>query len=345
MGQDDSDLRSESVGGTYPTPGGTGMRKPHGWSASRRVRLLADVWARFAIALTLIVLFGSTIGCRGRGALEATDDLVPRWWTGNPWGPEAAAARAQHRLPAIPDNPEMVAWRDWSRHHLRDGDILFRSADARVVGGLVPFSKIAAVISDSAYVHTGIAAWEDGEPVVYDTTLGGPRRQPFAIWSLDTKGEFGIKRLRAEHQHVIPKALQYCRMTYQVQTQFDDKLSLDDEELYCAEMTEKAYRWAGLPLSEPIVMRDLPNWKRFPVLTRLAPLVSSIRPETPVIVPGNTRFGIWASPWLETIYQSPYGRRPDPAGLRSGSGQLVDQSEGSEGSVQIARTQDETSMN
>jgi len=83
--------------------------------------------------------------------------------------------------------------------------------------------------------------------MVYDTTGSGVACQPFCVWVLDNVGNFGVKRLRPEDRHAIPRVLAYCRKVFHEQPPFDYELGLDDSRLYCVEMTEKAYRYAGLP--------------------------------------------------------------------------------------------------
>src|SRR5215831_12429872 len=148
----------------------------------------------WSLVWCITMLFG------GHDGLEPTDRLVPPGWKGNPWGPEAARARASGEIPPIPMTPLMKQWDKWGKQVLRDGDILFRRADARLLLGRFPFSRFTANISGSAFSHTGIVAIEGGEPVVYDTTKAGVRRQPFAVWILDNVGPFGVKRLRPDLQ-------------------------------------------------------------------------------------------------------------------------------------------------
>src|SRR5688572_6371558 len=88
----------------------------------------------------LAVALLSQAGCSSTGDL--TGQMVPQSWRGNPWGPDAEAARRCGRLPSIPLNPPMSAWESWGKAHLRDGDIVFRMGDARVACGLYPFSRI-----------------------------------------------------------------------------------------------------------------------------------------------------------------------------------------------------------
>jgi hypothetical protein len=273
-------------------------RKQHRFSPA--VLPARPTWACWGLLTVVLV---AQLGCRGAG--EVTDRMVPRQWKGNPWGPEADGARRCGRLPAIPYNPPMVVWDDWARRNLCDGDILFRMGDARAACGLFPFSKISAAMADSRYSHTGIVAWEEGAPFVYDTTTTGPRRQPFAIWLLDTAGGFAVKRPVSGCQQYVPAALAFCRATYHHQTPFDRDLGLGDDRLYCIELTERSYRSAGLALSEPLRIEQLPRYKEFPNIVRLARLCSPLEPEQEAYIIGNDRVGIWSSPALELVYEAP----------------------------------------
>src|SRR5271165_2422111 len=83
---------------------------------------------------------------------------------------------------------------------------------------------------------------------------------------------------------------------------------MDDESLYCLELTEKAFRSKGLALSEPVRIGDWEYLTSFPLTALLIPAVTALvldRPitlEQPVYLPGNERHGVWASPLLETVF-------------------------------------------
>lgn len=263
---------------------------------------------RWPLVLVAALTAAAAGGCRGAG--ETTDRMVPPWWRGNPWGPKANAARLRGELPTIPNNPEMVAWEDWGRRNLRDGDILFRMGDARAALGIFPFSRISAAIAGSRFSHSGIVAVEGGEPVVYDTTTTGPQRQPFPIWVLDTRGGFAIKRPRPEYQRYAAGAVAFCRSVYHAQVPFDFGMRLGDDRLYCIELTERSYRAAGLPLSTPVRLDHLPRYHEFPWTVRLMKLATSMEPHQRAYVIGNESIGIWSSPALETVYEAPHPRPP-----------------------------------
>ncbi len=251
-------------------------------------------------------------GCDGK---EPTDRLIPPGWKGNPWGPAATLARASGEIPALPMTPLMKQWDKWGKTVLRDGDILFRQADARILFGHFPFSRFIARASGSPYSHTAIVALENGTPVVYDTTKAGVRRQPFHVWILDNVGSFGVKRVRPELASRTALAIRFCRDVYERQVPFDFELSTDDRALYCVEMTEKAYRAAGLPLSEPIRLGDMENVTKYPICVFGFLRFSDLSLDQLAWFPGNERHGIWSSPNLVTVYP------PTPASNSGTTGQ------------------------
>jgi hypothetical protein len=242
------------------------------------------------------------------GGSEPTDWMNPPDYTGNPWGPEAWRARRMGQLPPLLSSPGMARWRNWGRETLREGDIVFRLGDARVIRGMAPLSRFIARATGSPFSHTGIVAIEDGSPVVYDCSSPGIQRQPFEVWMLDSLGALGVKRLRPEHRGRIPGVIGFCRAAFERQVPFDPGFRMEDDSLYCLELTEKAFRSQGLPLSEPVRIGDWEYLASFPLTAFLIPPVTGMvldRPitlEQSVYVPGNERNGVWASPSLETIF-------------------------------------------
>jgi len=258
----------------------------------------------------MLRLFGwvLALAVQGHDNLEPTDRLVPPGYRGNPWGPVATLERKSGKIPPVRMTPSMIQWDKWGRTVLKEGDIVFRRGDAKVLFGKFPFSKWMANASGSPFSHTGVVAIEDGEPIVYDTTHSSVRRQPFAIWILDNVGQVGVKRLKAEHRSRIPQVIAFCRKLFVEQPPFDFELSLDDKAYYCLEMTEKAFRAAGLTLSQPIRVGDMENISRTPIAVMMFQLLTpwvlenGLTLDTEIFLPGNERHGIWASPLLETVY-------------------------------------------
>lgn len=253
-------------------------------------------------AYTILILF-----LNSHSGLEPSDYLVPPGWQGNPWGPAANEARRTGELPPPPMTSEMANWDRWGRQHLRTGDIVFRQGDAHVLFGYFPFSRFIANVNNSDYSHTAVVVVEDGAPFVYDTTKQGVRRQPFAVWTLDIFGAFGVKRLRPELRDRIPQVVAWVHQVYRDQVPFDFNLRLDDDALYCVELTEKAFRAAGVTLSEPIMLGDMERAAEFPLCIFGLSYASRLALDRPldlqqaVFFPGNERHGIWSSPDLEVL--------------------------------------------
>src|SRR5215469_1506869 len=95
-----------------------------------------------------------TVVYHGHDGKEPTDRLIPPGWQGNPWGPAATRARETGELPTIPMTAQMRQWDAWGKLVLREGDIVFRRADARLLFGRFPFSRFLANVSGSKFSHT-----------------------------------------------------------------------------------------------------------------------------------------------------------------------------------------------
>ena len=243
---------------------------------------------------------------------EMTEQLAPSGWQGNYWGPEATRARHEGKIPPIVATAHMARWDSWGKRILREGDILFRLGDARVGRGYFPMSRFLARASNSQFSHTGIVAIEVEGPVVYDVTRLGVSRQPFCVWALDNIGSIGVKRLRPEYKSAIPKVVAFCRRVFEEEVPFDYQLSDDDTALYCVEMTEKAFRSAGIELSKPIRLGDMERAPDFPVQMFGLRFASKYALDHPltfdqlVYFPGNENHGIWSARQLMTVVPATY---------------------------------------
>jgi hypothetical protein len=238
---------------------------------------------------------------------EMSERMIPPGFQGNYYGPDATKARQEGRMAPIVLTPHMTRWDQWGRQHLKTGDVLFRMGDARLAHGYFRISRFLAKCSNSQFSHTGIASFEEDGLVVYDTTRTGVARQPFSVWILDNVGNFGVKRVKPEYKDAVPKVMAYLHKVYEEQLPFDYELGEDDTALYCVEMTEKAYRAAGLKLSDPVRLGDMERATEFPLpLLVLAfasryQLKQPLTPDSLVYFPGNERHGIWSAKQLMTI--------------------------------------------
>jgi hypothetical protein len=253
---------------------------------------------------------------------EMSERLSPPGFQGNFWGPEATKARHEGKTGPIIGTAHMARWDRWGRKVLRDGDIVFRLGDARVGRGYFPMSRFLAQASNSKFSHTGIVAIEVEGPVVYDMTRFGPCRVPFCVWELDNIGWIGVKRLRPEYKDAVPKVLAYCRKVFEEQVPFDYELSEDDSALYCIELTEKAYRSAGIKLSKPVRLGDMERASEFPIqmfgisIASKYVLERQLTFDQRVYFPGNENHGIWSARQLMTVVPPTFAPgHPDYKGL------------------------------
>ena len=234
---------------------------------------------------------------------------VPKEWRRtNPWGPQANAARAEGQLTPLFYNQEMAEWAEFGRRNIQEGDILFRYGKSYKPYEMFT-SRVIAGVEDNRFSHDGIAHWEGDALYIYDAEPDpqATRKIPFEFWVLDVADQsLVIKRLRPEFRCCIPKAIAYCDDVYQKQVPFDDALDPDDRRLYCSEMVEKAYRSAGLVLSDPIPITCMPHYQRWLPIKPLVTLFTPIRVNRKVFALGNQYYGTFGSPLLETVYeQSP----------------------------------------
>ena len=139
-------------------------------------------------------------------------------------------------------------------------------------------------------------------------TRTGVARQPFCVWILDNIGSIGVKRLASRIQKRDSQGRGgYCRKVFEEQVPFDYELSDDDTALYCVEMTEKAFRSAGIELSKPIRLGDMERASEFPLQMFGIRFASKYALEHPltfdqlVYFPGNENHGIWSARQLMTV--------------------------------------------
>jgi hypothetical protein len=196
----------------------------------------------------------------------------------------------------------MLAWLEWGKAHVQDGDIILRRGLAVDIKDKV-VNHILVTATDSAFTHDAIAHWRDGKIWVYDAEREGVRHMPFEIWMLDVvPHKLAIARPKPEFQHLVPQAIAFCDEKYQQNVPFDGDLNLDDEKLYCTELIEKAYRSAGMIISQPVPLRCQPQFHRYAILGPLGERVTGLRRDMPIFSVGNCYHGVLSSPNLDLIY-------------------------------------------
>lgn len=268
---------------------------------------------RRGIASAVVLLVVVSSGCTTTGAMAT----VPRAWRQtNPWSPEAWEARARGELKPLFYTPQMAEWAAFARENIQDGDLLFRYGTSGNLRGRLA-NRLLTGVSDSRFTHDAIAFHEGGNVYVYDTQPppeGSVRKLPFEFWMLGVvPGTLTIKRVRPPFRHAIPEALAYCEDAWMRQVPFDSAMRLDNYPLYCTEMIEKAFRCAGLALSDPVPICCLPRYNRYRYLRPLVERFTEIRVEEPVFMLGNVWYGVYGSPYLEPVFGGdPCAKRRPP---------------------------------
>ena len=237
--------------------------------------------------------------------------VPPEWRHGNPFGPEANAARANGTLGINGEIPRAEEWTAFAKANIATGDILFRRGQSCTLTGNLT-SLVLAAVNDGRFSHIGIAKWEGEQLWIYDVETEGVRKVPFVLWMLDVAGnELAIKRLHPEYRDRIPKALAFCDDAYQRHVEFNFSLSPDDQRYYCSEMVEKAFRSAGLQLSEPVKISRLPGYNRCLLFVPCVELYMGVDVNNSIFALGNEHYGTFASPFLELVYEGPEADKPE----------------------------------
>lgn len=231
-----------------------------------------------------LLLLAALAGCRSTPLTTGSQsDLLARL----PWSNRA----------------EEIAWDHWSATHLRSGDIVFVRGDSRILFGLVNFSQLCTDVADSRFSHVGLVSREQDGVFVYDVVVGGPRHVSFGKFATDHQiSLIAVKRLKPEYRNYAPAAIEYCRSVAGASGKFDAEFKLDNENFYCSELIELAFRHAGLALSQPVRIDRLPRIDALPTTTRtIIDTMTNIRMDQEIFLPGNEQIGIWACPYLDLV--------------------------------------------
>lgn len=269
------------------------FRESNDMSAIRARNLVHHAVINASIAVALLA--GS--GCGNLPANKA------RFLTGDAAGPVLPGNRH-------PDGRDLSQqWNEWGSQNLQNGDVIFIYGQSHLLMGLVNFTEFSSNIADSRFSHVGMISIEDGQPYVYDTVSGGPRRKELG-WYLarDKIKRVAFRRPRAELAHHTADVIEFCQQVYKDRVPFDERFHMDDDKYSCAELVEIAWRRQGVPLCEPIPINQLPNFASVPRPTvMMVEALTSISVEQLILLPGNESLGIWSSPALDVLLpeQSP----------------------------------------
>ena len=254
------------------------------------------------------------LGAHAQDVRDPSDRFAPPGWQGNPWGPAAARARAEGRLPAIVMTPAMTRWDRWGRAVLRDGDIVFRMGDSQDPGRPLPVQPVPRrrqrqpVLPHGDRRHRGrfagrLRLHQGGHPPAAVRRLDPGQLRPVRREAAQARVASGDPR----GARLLPEGLRAAgAVRLQLRPgRLGTLLPGDDGE--------------GLPLPGPGPVRAGPARRhgerpRYPICITLFLWLSPLVLEQPftleqaVYMPGNGRHGVWASPLLEAVYSPPADR-------------------------------------
>ena len=182
---------------------------------------------------------------------------------------------------------------------LQEGDIIFRLSNAKVLNGIVNFSRMVADLSESDFSHALIVYKVTDEGVIVaNVDVLGIERKFLQDWYIDGTKNVVVKRLKPSLRIYLPKVMKELRRLVQQDVLYDDKFIYGDEKYYCTELVDHCFRKAGLPLANYVRIKDLPAFNFFHVF---AGFVARIDMENKIVIAGNDEIGLFSSPFLETI--------------------------------------------
>ena len=153
-----------------------------------------------------LALVAAGVQRRPRRRQGADRPARPARLAGQPLGPGRHRRAEVGRDPADPRHPRDEAVGPLGQ--ARSSATATSSSAAATPGSSAATSRSAGSSPTSAAASSrtpGSSSIEDGEPVVYDTTKAGVRRQPFRSGSSTTSAPFGVKRLKPEYRRPHPQ--------------------------------------------------------------------------------------------------------------------------------------------
>jgi len=182
---------------------------------------------------------------------------------------------------------------------LREGDIVFRLSNARVINNKVSFSKLIADLCDSDFSHTSLVyKVTDFGVILADIGIFGIERRFLNDWYIDETQNVVIKRLKPEYQHYLPEVMEELCYLIREDVLYDEHFIAGDDKYYCTELVDHCFRHAGLSLADHVAIKDLPSYG---FIHALAGLVANVDVNSKVVVAGNDQIGLFSSKYLDTV--------------------------------------------
>lgn len=136
----------------------------------------------------------------------------------------------------------------------KDGDVVFIKNKKMAGNSLIPNGK-------TRFNYVGVIFIENGVPMVYHATEPVSSCNIDQFISMSEDKDFKIRRLF--EQNLLTKDVVSTMRSFakaKLQTHYDNKLTLNNDELYNAEFVYKMYQSClGIPLTKPKMLGDYKN--------------------------------------------------------------------------------------
>ncbi|MEL7121022.1 MAG: YiiX/YebB-like N1pC/P60 family cysteine hydrolase [Bacteroidota bacterium] len=136
---------------------------------------------------------------------------------------------------------------DYSKFELRAGDILFQDSDCG------PFcesiEKVTFGIQGSKFSHVGIVIPKGkGEFIILEAITAGVVETPLDSFFMrsfdeDDNSKVVVGRIKPDHEHLIPKAIDFAKTKLGVA--YDEVFDISNDKYYCSELIYDSFKYAN----------------------------------------------------------------------------------------------------
>lgn len=196
---------------------------------------------------------------------------------------------------------------DLKKLSIRTGDILFRLGCESYY--CLPFSKLVARVTNSKYSHASIVLIEESNIYCLEVNENGTQKYLLQDW-VDFSQENGIALYRATYlsQNDIQALKLEIQRFFDLDPDYDFTFTSQTDELtYCTASVAKIYKYAGIDIFKPELMKDVLHPFVYSLVllgnTLFKMVNASLPTDTPLYFVGNEEKGMLASKRIQKIYE------------------------------------------
>ena len=203
---------------------------------------------------------------------------------------------------------------DYSKFELKSGDILFQDSDCGPFCEAI--EKVTFGVDGSKFSHVGMVIPKgENQLVVMEAITAGVVETPldsFFIRSFDENknSKVVVGRLKKEHQHLIPKAIDFAKT--KLGLAYDDVFNILNDKYYCSELLYESFNYANdnqpifqlqkMTYKDPDTKATFPIWEKY---------FQDLKVPIPEDQPGLNPGGMSKSRFIDIVhfYGKPQGYR------------------------------------